>query len=156
MYSFRIFLIYFLTYRIINIGIIVFIDVISIKNTNIIGFKGLNLIGSVFIRVMFLSLAGLPPFLGFFPKWLVIGSLISNRMFFIRFILVTGSLINIYYYLNIFFNVILNSFFRSSILVYKSGVRYKVFASQFLGAVRTFSLGLAYLFMYAMVLFNKS
>nr|AQP28605.1 NADH dehydrogenase subunit 2 [Termes sp. A TB-2017] len=48
-----------------------------------------------------LSLGGLPPFLGFLPKWIVIQTMITNSMAPLATIVVVTSLITLYYYLKI-------------------------------------------------------
>nr|QZK22299.1 NADH dehydrogenase subunit 2 [Amitermes sp. WA_095] len=48
-----------------------------------------------------LSLGGLPPFLGFLPKWIVIQAMIANNMAPLATIVVVTSLITLYYYLKI-------------------------------------------------------
>nr|AQP26356.1 NADH dehydrogenase subunit 2 [Hospitalitermes sp. D TB-2017] len=48
-----------------------------------------------------LSLGGLPPFLGFLPKWIVIQAMITNNMAPLATIVVVTSLITLYYYLKI-------------------------------------------------------
>nr|YP_009236665.1 NADH dehydrogenase subunit 2 [Acraea zetes]AMJ17134.1 NADH dehydrogenase subunit 2 [Acraea zetes] len=56
------------------------------------------------IMLNFLSLGGLPPFLGFFPKWLVINYLIFNNLFFITFIFIMFSLILLFVYIRIIYS----------------------------------------------------
>nr|WBQ42681.1 NADH dehydrogenase subunit 2 [Nereididae sp. SIO BIC A9836] len=58
------------------------------------------------IIIMF-SLGGLPPLLGFIPKWLVINSMMLNGQYWIMVALITGSLISLFYYLNMMFNFML-------------------------------------------------
>nr|WNL54420.1 NADH dehydrogenase subunit 2 [Amitermes sp. A MLW-2023a] len=48
-----------------------------------------------------LSLGGLPPFLGFLPKWIIIQAMIANNMTPLATIVVVTSLITLYYYLKI-------------------------------------------------------
>nr|URX54357.1 NADH dehydrogenase subunit 2 [Calcaritermes nigriceps] len=48
-----------------------------------------------------LSLGGLPPFIGFLPKWMVIQMLIANNFSFIMTSMVVASLITLYYYLRV-------------------------------------------------------
>nr|AQP28787.1 NADH dehydrogenase subunit 2 [Amitermes sp. 3 TB-2017] len=48
-----------------------------------------------------LSLGGLPPFLGFLPKWIIIQAMIANNMAPLATIIVVTSLITLYYYLKI-------------------------------------------------------
>nr|QXT44388.1 NADH dehydrogenase subunit 2 [Astalotermes cf. brevior CMRT056] len=58
-----------------------------------------------------LSLGGLPPFLGFLPKWIVIQAMILNNMAPLAVIVVVTSLITLYYYLKISYSsfMILNT-----------------------------------------------
>nr|AQP29756.1 NADH dehydrogenase subunit 2 [Aderitotermes sp. BDIT109] len=58
-----------------------------------------------------LSLGGLPPFLGFLPKWIVIQAMIMNNMAPLAVIVVVTSLITLYYYLKISYSsfMILNT-----------------------------------------------
>nr|AFY16871.1 NADH dehydrogenase subunit 2 [Perittopus sp. HL-2012] len=49
--------------------------------------------------ILFLSLGGLPPFIGFLPKWIVIESLIKTNSTMILTILIMSSMITLYYYM---------------------------------------------------------
>nr|YP_009353441.1 NADH dehydrogenase subunit 2 [Macrotermes yunnanensis]AQW41824.1 NADH dehydrogenase subunit 2 [Macrotermes yunnanensis] len=48
-----------------------------------------------------LSLGGLPPFLGFLPKWIIIQAMIMNKLAPMATLMVVTSLITLYYYLKI-------------------------------------------------------
>jgi NADH-ubiquinone oxidoreductase chain 2 len=71
----------------------------------------MNLILNILIFISLLSLGGLPPFLGFFPKWLIIELLILNKIFFNILILLFFTLITLFFYLRISYNsfLILNN-----------------------------------------------
>nr|YP_010569014.1 NADH dehydrogenase subunit 2 [Chonala masoni]UZC78750.1 NADH dehydrogenase subunit 2 [Chonala masoni] len=56
------------------------------------------------IMINFLSLGGLPPFLGFFPKWLIINFLISNKLYIISFFFICMSLIMLIFYIRIIYS----------------------------------------------------
>nr|AMX74144.1 NADH dehydrogenase subunit 2 [Nuttalliella namaqua]UYB78171.1 NADH dehydrogenase subunit 2 [Nuttalliella namaqua] len=71
---------------------------IFINNSKTINFQ---------MMVNLMSLAGMPPFLGFFPKWMSI-MLLSSSMSMILLALLISSLINIYIYLRITFSILLN------------------------------------------------
>nr|QWX95595.1 NADH-ubiquinone oxidoreductase chain 2 [Pephricus paradoxus] len=58
--------------------------------------------------VLFLSLGGLPPFLGFLPKWMVIQSMIDSKMYMIMTVLMLSSLMTLFYYLRIMSSYILS------------------------------------------------
>nr|YP_009936915.1 NADH dehydrogenase subunit 2 [Tuta absoluta]QNT11859.1 NADH dehydrogenase subunit 2 [Tuta absoluta]UJM44066.1 NADH dehydrogenase subunit 2 [Tuta absoluta]UJM44079.1 NADH dehydrogenase subunit 2 [Tuta absoluta] len=57
---------------------------------------------SLFIN--FLSLGGMPPFIGFFPKWIVINFLINNKIFILTFIFIMMSLIMLFFYIRIIYS----------------------------------------------------
>nr|ACF04907.1 NADH dehydrogenase subunit 2 [Calyptraea chinensis] len=61
------------------------------------------------MMVLFLTLGGLPPFLGFFSKWLVMYvSLTVETFSFSLFFLILGNLISLSYYLSLSFNIYLS------------------------------------------------
>nr|AQP27372.1 NADH dehydrogenase subunit 2 [Aderitotermes cf. fossor BDIT074] len=69
-----------------------------------------------------LSLGGLPPFLGFMPKWIIIQAMIMNNMAPLAVIVVVTSLITLYYYLKISYSsfMILNTEPKWNTKSYKS------------------------------------
>jgi len=92
---------------------------------------------------LFLSLGGVPPFTGFFPKWLVLLGLGSPSL--VVFLLF-GSLINLYYYLNICFSI-----FLCRDLVFRVGLSYGFpFLLLFLCFIGVFGFPLIW---YALILF---
>nr|YP_010598382.1 NADH dehydrogenase subunit 2 [Cilnia humeralis]UIX55326.1 NADH dehydrogenase subunit 2 [Cilnia humeralis] len=70
----------------------------SLNNKKIIKF-------AIFISM--LSLGGLPPFLGFFPKWITIQYMIQNWMYFTSMILILSSLLTLFYYIRIMYTTLL-------------------------------------------------
>nr|QBF00328.1 NADH dehydrogenase subunit 2 [Stegana wuliangi] len=56
------------------------------------------------LMINFLSLGGLPPFLGFLPKWLVIQQLSFENQYFLLTILVMTALITLFFYLRMCFS----------------------------------------------------
>nr|AQP29886.1 NADH dehydrogenase subunit 2 [Microtermes sp. BDIT020] len=69
-----------------------------------------------------LSLGGLPPFLGFLPKWIIIQAMITNKLAPMATIVVVLSLITLYYYLKISYSsfMILNTEPKWSLNSYKN------------------------------------
>nr|WPW47282.1 NADH dehydrogenase subunit 2 [Halobates alluaudi] len=59
------------------------------------------------IIMMMLSLGGLPPFLGFLPKWLVIQSLMNNECKMTIIILMMTSMITLFYYMRMITPIIM-------------------------------------------------
>nr|QBF01199.1 NADH dehydrogenase subunit 2 [Stegana sp. 1324 JL-2019] len=62
----------------------------------------------------FLSLGGLPPFLGFLPKWLVIQQLSLQNQYFLLMILVMSTLITLFFYLRICYSAFMLNYFESN------------------------------------------
>uniref|UniRef100_A0AAU7BA30 NADH-ubiquinone oxidoreductase chain 2 n=1 Tax=Pallidoplectron sp. TaxID=3143696 RepID=A0AAU7BA30_9ORTH len=73
----------------------------SMNNMNLIKFM-------LFINL--LSLGGLPPFLGFLPKWIIIQSMVELNHHFTILIMVIMTLITLFYYLRLTFSAFLISY----------------------------------------------
>uniref|UniRef100_UPI0030034C13 NADH dehydrogenase subunit 2 n=1 Tax=Parotis suralis TaxID=1266113 RepID=UPI0030034C13 len=67
-------------------------------------FININYMIKLSLLIIFLSLGGLPPFIGFFPKWIVINFLFINKLFFLTFILILMSLIMLFFYIRIMYS----------------------------------------------------
>nr|YP_009740771.1 NADH dehydrogenase subunit 2 [Sinopodisma wudangshanensis]QID03759.1 NADH dehydrogenase subunit 2 [Sinopodisma wudangshanensis] len=61
-----------------------------------------------------LSLGGLPPFLGFLPKWIVMQSLVENNLTILMTIMVMLTMITLYYYMRISFSALIMSYSENS------------------------------------------
>lgn len=139
---------YFLVYLIITRSII--LTIINITKTTTGQFNmtfqtpsGLSL----FIILSFLSLAGLPPLLGFFPKWIVV-SLLFQTSPLLRSILIIGSMVTLFYYLLVFFSSNVNTLKRVTL----------TFASQtqsLTSGLAILSLWLIFIILSALVILNK-
>ncbi len=105
-------LIYLVLYIVLTLGVIISFGKVnlSLRRTSLmVGSRLLFL--SCRIIILF-SLGGLPPLLGFLPKWIVIEQLVIVSPFWVLFVLIVGSLINLFYYLTISINFFLNKFTR--------------------------------------------
>nr|WAX39168.1 NADH dehydrogenase subunit 2 [Anaplecta sp. 5 ZQW-2020]WAX39181.1 NADH dehydrogenase subunit 2 [Anaplecta sp. 5 ZQW-2020] len=54
-----------------------------------------------------LSLGGLPPLIGFMPKWLIIMSMIENHMLMMLMLMVITSLATLYYYIRLLYSTLM-------------------------------------------------
>lgn len=94
--------IYFLFYSFLSFTVIFLFKNFNIFNINqIYSIKIKNKIQKLFIRFSLLSLGGLPPFLGFFPKWLTIETIIMNNFLLLTFLMINFTLITLYFYIRI-------------------------------------------------------
>nr|UBA16585.1 NADH dehydrogenase subunit 2 [Euthalia pratti] len=97
-------LIYFIFYTIFSFIMCFLFYIINTFFINQLFFFNMNFLIKISIMINFLSLGGLPPFLGFFPKWLVINYLLNNNFFIISFIFVMSSLILLFIYIRIIYS----------------------------------------------------
>nr|QNV11557.1 NADH dehydrogenase subunit 2 [Dynatosoma fuscicorne] len=102
---------YFLIYSFISLGLILLFNQFKLFYLN----QLFNLFSHSFILkfsllVSFLSLAGLPPFLGFLPKWMVIQSLSNINQYSLIMIMILMSLVTMYFYLRICFSAFMLSY----------------------------------------------
>lgn len=96
--------IYFILYSILNFSIIYLFKTFQIFYLNQIYNLFINsYLIKFYLIISILSLGGLPPFLGFFPKWLIIQSLILLKINIIILFLIIIRLITLFYYLKIAF-----------------------------------------------------
>nr|YP_009995428.1 NADH dehydrogenase subunit 2 [Ochthebius mediterraneus]QNP09857.1 NADH dehydrogenase subunit 2 [Ochthebius mediterraneus] len=103
-----IWMVYFIVYSIISLNII-----LMFKKFNIFYLKQIFLMLNnnstikMFFIFNFLSLGGLPPFLGFMPKWLTIQLLVENNMILISTIMVILTLMTLYFYTRMTFSTLM-------------------------------------------------
>lgn len=103
-FSLNIWLIYFFIYSIITINLVLILNYFNIFFVKqlIIQFSN-NLILKLFFYLNFFSLGGLPPFLGFLPKWLVINQLIENNFIILTLLIIILTLFTLFYYIRLIY-----------------------------------------------------
>nr|UQJ73408.1 NADH dehydrogenase subunit 2 [Diamesa sp. 8XL] len=102
MNSENLWMIYFMFYSFLSMAIIFMFNNFKLFNINqMFGLFNSNSIVKFLMFLSLLSLGGLPPFMGFLPKWLIIESLINLNMFFLLTLMVTFTLITLFFYLRI-------------------------------------------------------
>nr|YP_002265510.1 NADH dehydrogenase subunit 2 [Sphaerius sp. BT0074]ACF35082.1 NADH dehydrogenase subunit 2 [Sphaerius sp. BT0074] len=101
-------MIYFLIYSIISISMMMFLNKLNI---NYIKQMYMMMNQHIYIKFFFIlnlfSLGGLPPFLGFFSKWIVIQYFLNMKMYMILFLMLMTTLITLFYYIRLTFSSIL-------------------------------------------------
>nr|YP_010464210.1 NADH dehydrogenase subunit 2 [Strongylium kulzeri]UUL71587.1 NADH dehydrogenase subunit 2 [Strongylium kulzeri] len=102
MVSYSLWMIYFVVYSLINMNIIFLFNSTNTFFMNQIS----NLINQsktikLSFMVNFLSLGGLPPFIGFLPKWLIINWATNMEMFLLVIVLITTTLIMLFIYIRV-------------------------------------------------------
>nr|QTC08227.1 NADH dehydrogenase subunit 2 [Nigronia serricornis] len=92
---------YYCFYVILSAIIVLFFSMFSMYHLNQIYSMNFNPYIKFMMLTNMLSLGGLPPFLGFLPKLLIINLLTEFKMFFLIFFMVMLTLITLFYYIRI-------------------------------------------------------
>nr|YP_003331315.1 NADH dehydrogenase subunit 2 [Lucanus mazama]ACM45024.1 NADH dehydrogenase subunit 2 [Lucanus mazama] len=98
---------YFIIYTIITLNILILFKKMNINTVNqmvVVINNQPNL--KLFFSLNFLSLGGLPPFLGFLPKWLTIQVLINKSLFLVSTIMILATLMTLFFYIQVTFSTL--------------------------------------------------
>merc|ERR1711875_35958 len=96
--SIKLIMFFFLIYLILLLGIYF---IYNLYNLNIFyQVIRINLIDKFFIVILFISLGGIPPLLGFLRKFLILKILVLEEKIFFILIIIFSSLVILYYYLS--------------------------------------------------------
>nr|AYP72646.1 NADH dehydrogenase subunit 2 [Luperus sp. EMHAU-15070805] len=119
---------YFMIYSIISINIIILFYYLNIFYLNqlLITINSNKLVKLLFI-MNFMSLGGLPPFLGFMPKWLVVNNLINGNYYMMSTILIIFTLVTLYFYMRITFSSLMISLNENIIKLKKINYFFMIF-----------------------------
>nr|AIT69865.1 NADH dehydrogenase subunit 2 [Parantica aglea] len=116
---------FFFMYSLLNMIMCSIFYMINIFYINQLYNFNLNFFIKFSIMINFLSLGGLPPFLGFFSKWIVINFLICNNLIMITFFFIMMSLIMMFVYIRIIYSSLL--FFNFKMKWFKINIKNKYF-----------------------------
>nr|ARH54078.1 NADH dehydrogenase subunit 2 [Aphodius foetens]QNV12162.1 NADH dehydrogenase subunit 2 [Aphodius foetens] len=112
---------YFIIYSMMSFNIIYILNKFNIYYLKQL-FISLNTqpIPKLFFNLNFLSLGGLPPFIGFLPKWLTIQMLINNEYYLLALLMMMLTLMTLYFYMRVTFSTVIlkmsePSFFKNNI-----------------------------------------
>nr|YP_010454164.1 NADH dehydrogenase subunit 2 [Sepiola affinis]QXJ42193.1 NADH dehydrogenase subunit 2 [Sepiola affinis] len=101
-------LFYFINYIIISIPLMHLIS--SNLGNHLFMLTQKNNMNNMIIISLILSLAGLPPLLGFMSKLIVLISLINMKLFILSMFMLLGTLISLYFYLNMSLMLMIKSY----------------------------------------------
>nr|QNE85675.1 NADH dehydrogenase subunit 2 [Phaonia fuscata] len=114
-YSNSLWMIYFMFYSFLNFSMIILFNSFKISYINQL-FSLFNYMKNFkyFLCFNLLSLGGLPPFLGFFPKLMTIQLLSINNNFFLMTFMVMMALITLYFYIRLCFSTFLLNYYEKN------------------------------------------
>nr|QNV11700.1 NADH dehydrogenase subunit 2 [Rhamphomyia barbata] len=108
-------LFYLLLYCFLSFNLIYFFNMFKLFNINqlfSIFFNSKTIKFSLFLNL--LSLGGLPPFLGFLPKWMVIQSLTINNQLLLMVLMTMMTLITLYFYLRMCYSAFMMNYYENN------------------------------------------
>nr|AWX90563.1 NADH dehydrogenase subunit 2 [Octopus variabilis] len=105
---------------------------------------------NMMIMLLILSMGGLPPMLGFLSKLLMLNLLLKMNMIIFSMILFLGTLISLYFYLNLMMILIIKSFFMFKTKSMNKNMK-SIMCLNMLGTIIFIPM-----ILYAMNIFNKS
>nr|QXJ41879.1 NADH dehydrogenase subunit 2 [Pissodes strobi] len=112
--SFTIWFYYWIIYCFININIIHLLNKYNIYfSTQLSKLLAWNKNMKFMYMMNFLSLGGLPPFIGFLPKWLTINFMIKNNFYSLAMLLIIFTLMSLYIYLRLTISSLMMNFEES-------------------------------------------
>nr|YP_009327178.1 NADH dehydrogenase subunit 2 [Orthetrum testaceum]ANX10002.1 NADH dehydrogenase subunit 2 [Orthetrum testaceum] len=97
-------LIYFIIYSLLNSAVLYLFYKQSMYQLSQAYFIKSNPLIKFSMMISMLSLGGLPPFLGFLPKWLVIQGLVNQYSFFMLLFMLMMTLMTLYFYMRVMFS----------------------------------------------------
>jgi len=101
MYNYFLMLIFLFIYSVMTIFIIYYMKIKLMKNFNQ---QNLDKYMVYILIVLLTSMAGMPPFLGFFRKWLIMYVLLYFKIIIVSIVLFNSSILNFFIYLRLFFS----------------------------------------------------
>nr|AEZ55640.1 NADH dehydrogenase subunit 2 [Limnichidae sp. MJTNT-2012] len=108
MFMEKIWVYYFVIYSFITINLLLIFNLYKTFFINqLFNSMKTNTLMKILFSMNFMSMGGLPPFLGFFPKWLTIQVMINNEMFILTFLMTIMTLLTLYFYMRLAFSAFL-------------------------------------------------
>nr|YP_009499406.1 NADH dehydrogenase subunit 2 [Mustilia undulosa]AWT58450.1 NADH dehydrogenase subunit 2 [Mustilia undulosa] len=112
MISENLWLMYFLMYSFL-ISIMCFLFyIMNMFFINQLFINNMNFMIKMNLLINFLSLGGLPPFIGFLPKWIIINFLMINMLYLLTMIFIMSSLIIIFFYIRIIYSCFMFNYLK--------------------------------------------
>nr|YP_011009671.1 NADH dehydrogenase subunit 2 [Hygia opaca]WPV77663.1 NADH dehydrogenase subunit 2 [Hygia opaca] len=99
---------YLIIYSLLIIMICLFLNMKNMYFINQMISSSYSLMEKLTYITLFLSMGGLPPFMGFMPKWMVIQSMMNSDMYIIMMIMMMFSLITLFYYTQLMMSFMLS------------------------------------------------
>nr|YP_010179697.1 NADH dehydrogenase subunit 2 [Cryptotympana atrata]AWV83185.1 NADH dehydrogenase subunit 2 [Cryptotympana atrata]QUV77440.1 NADH dehydrogenase subunit 2 [Cryptotympana atrata] len=121
-------LMYFIIYSINLMMVCNVFFIFSVNYFNQLFMLRSHYIQSLMVMIIFMSMGGLPPFLGFLPKLIMMYCFIMNEMIFSCFILVISALLIMFFYLRVVFTGLLINSLSMKLMIFMFPWKFYVFS----------------------------
>nr|AFY16767.1 NADH dehydrogenase subunit 2 [Cryptotympana atrata] len=121
-------LMYFIIYSINLMMVCNVFFIFSVNYLNQLFMLRSHYIQSLMVMIIFMSMGGLPPFLGFLPKLIMMYCFIMNKMIFSCFILVISALLVMFFYLRVVFTGLLINSLSMKLMIFMFPWKFYVFS----------------------------
>nr|YP_010267384.1 NADH dehydrogenase subunit 2 [Neoperla bimaculata]UIF93984.1 NADH dehydrogenase subunit 2 [Neoperla bimaculata] len=136
--------IYFISYSFLTASVIFMLNSLKISHLNqTFNYNSIHPVSKFFLFSTLLSLGGLPPFLGFFPKWVIIQNMTELNLTSLVVAMVIMTLITLFYYIRITFSAFLLSYTENLWNTLNSQMTLSFYISVTLGLISALGLCLS-------------
>lgn len=108
-FGYKFIFIYFLIYMVTNAGLVIGLSAGGIYYLSQVYYYRGSHVKSLVVLVNWLSFGGLPPFIGFFAKWMIISLIVERGMVPLCIFIVLMSLVSLYYYTRVCYTMLSQS-----------------------------------------------
>nr|YP_002735083.1 NADH dehydrogenase subunit 2 [Saldula arsenjevi]YP_002995741.1 NADH dehydrogenase subunit 2 [Stictopleurus subviridis]ABZ02125.1 NADH dehydrogenase subunit 2 [Saldula arsenjevi]ACF04092.1 NADH dehydrogenase subunit 2 [Stictopleurus subviridis] len=106
-YEHKMWMSYFIIYSMMTTMITVLFNDNSIFYLNQMQMHNSTMFNKINYTIMMMSMGGMPPFMGFLPKWMVIQTMISSNLYFPIMLMMMFSLVTLFYYMRMMTTMIM-------------------------------------------------
>nr|WDE73841.1 NADH dehydrogenase subunit 2 [Lophosia sp.] len=134
-------MIYFTFYSFLTYSIVFMFNMFKISHINQLFSLFFNSkMMKIFFMFNLLSLGGLPPFLGFFPKWIVIQYLTMNNQYFLLLYALIMTLITLYFYMRLCYSAMMFNYYENNWMIFSKYNKFNMNILMFCSFLTTFTL----------------
>nr|UAM91034.1 NADH dehydrogenase subunit 2 [Illiberis pruni] len=148
MISEKMWIMYFFMYSFIISIMCLMFKILNLFFINQMFMLSMSSMMKISFSINFLSLGGLPPFIGFFPKWMIINFLLKNKFFILSFIFIMMSLMTLFFYIRIIFSSIMFNYLKLKWFKSMNKNNLNYFILNFLNFMSIFGIILSIFFFY--------
>nr|AWV83159.1 NADH dehydrogenase subunit 2 [Auritibicen bihamatus] len=133
-------LMYFVIYSITLMMMCYLFHVYGVNYLNQFFVLNSNFVKSILTMIIFMSMGGMPPFLGFLPKLIMIHNILMSKMVFLCMILIFSTLLVMFFYLRVVFTGLMINFLSMKFVIINFSWHVYMF-----GMISLFGIELIYL-----------